>query len=254
MEILKAIISSIREDSRVKMAIKGPLWIAIASRVCGLANSMPDSLQACQEGGEKEEAGFLPLVGKSGLELAQLSLSERIDEASIGLAAINSLIGIEDEAIVPVNASDILMDTGRGKNIAIIGHFPFIEDLKKVAGNLWVIEKRPRPGDYPEDMASLYLPQSDVIAISSTTLINHTLPYILKFCPPNSIKMLLGPTTPMSNTLFDYGIDIISGTRVIDEEALIRLIMKGVNFRQIKASGAVELVTMVRDRAITGRR
>ncbi len=60
-----------------------------------------------------------------------MSLSERIDEASIGLAAINSLIEIVDEAIVPVNASDILMDTGRGKNIAIIGHFPFVEDLKK---------------------------------------------------------------------------------------------------------------------------
>jgi uncharacterized protein (DUF4213/DUF364 family) len=58
----------------------------------------------------------------------------------------------------------------------------------------------------------------------------------------------------MSNTLFDYGIDIVSGTRVIDEEALIRLYNGGCKLQADKGIRVVELVTMVKDRSITGRR
>ena len=164
--------------------------------------------------------------------------------ASLGLAAINSLIPIDLSQCVEINAGKIIMDKGRGKNISIIGHFPFVDDLKDVAKNLWVIEKWQRPGDYPAEDASKYLPDSDVIAISSTTLINHTLEDLLPLCPTSSFTMLLGPTTPMTPVVFDHGIDMISGSLVIDKQLALTCIKQGANFRQLKRSGAIRLLTL----------
>ena len=136
------------------------------------------------------------------------------------------------------------MQEGAGKDISVIGHFPFTDALRKVARNLWVIEKWPRPGDVPEKDRELYLPLSQIVVISSTTLINHTLSGILGFCPRASLKMLLGPTTPLKQVLFDYGIDIISGSVVTNRALALKYIGEGANFRQLKSSGCIRLVVM----------
>ena len=132
--------------------------------------------------------------------------------------------------------------------MSVIGHFPSLDLLKESAKDLWIIEKNPRPGDYTEDRSAELLPQSDIVIISSTTLINHTFEGIVDLCRKDSIKMLLGPSTPMTDVLFDYGINILSGSRVTDTELLLKLVSEGVNYRQIKRSGAVRFVTMTRDK------
>ena len=162
----------------------------------------------------------------------------------MGLAAINPLISIDLSRCTEINASHILIEKGNGKNISIVGHFPFVDDLKDVAKNLWVIEKWQKVGDYPEEDASRYLPQSDLIAITSTTLINHTLEGLLALCPSSSFIMLLGPTTPMTSVIFDHGIDMISGSMVIDQELALTCIKQGSKFRQLKRSGAIRLLAM----------
>ena len=130
--------------------------------------------------------------------------------------------------------------------MTVIGHFPFVEDLKRRVRNLWVVERRPQPGDVLEDDMRLFLPISDVVAISSTTLINHTLEGILDLCGDKCVKMLLWPTTPMSEVLFDHGIDLVSGCLVADEETVLRQVGNGANFMELKRSGGVRLVTMER--------
>ena len=46
-----------------------------------------------------------------------------------------------------------------------------------------------------------------------------------------------------SPVLFDYGVDVVAGTRVIDNEKAIRSISEGAMFRQIQG---VELVSIRR--------
>jgi len=244
MKILKDIIENIKADAKVREIRKGVFWTAVTSRYCGLASTMIKDL--CPHENEENNA-FYPLSDKTALELSQFSLSEDISEASIGLAAINSLIDIDESRCVEINASELLMQRGKDKNISVIGHFPFTDDLRSKAKNLWVIEKSQRPGDYAEDDAEKYLPLSDIIAISSTTLINHTLPGLLSLCSEKSLKMLLGPTTPMSRVFFDYGIDIVSGSRVIDEDKALKYISEGANFRQLKQTGCISLISMVKN-------
>ncbi len=244
MAILQDIISSLSADARVREVTRGIYWTAVESRHCGLASTM---IYDCRS--EEEGAAHSPsFLDKNALELAQGAFSEDKSRSSVGLAAINSLIDVCTDECTDINAGNYLMRVGQEKDISVIGHFPFIDDLKSVARNVWVIEKRMQPGDHPESETAELLAQSSIIAISSTTLINHTLENILDLCPRQSVKMLLGPTTPMTPVLFDHGIDIISGSVVTDPGTALLYIRQGANFRELKRTGSIRLVTRTKNR------
>jgi uncharacterized protein (DUF4213/DUF364 family) len=139
----------------------------------------------------------------------------------------------------------VLASQGRGKNVALVGHFPFIQQLRQAAGHLWVIEQHPVEGEYPATAAVDLLPQADIVAITGTTLVNHTLDGLLRLCQPQAIVMVLGPSTPLSQVLFNYGIDVISGARVVDEAAVRRTVGQGASFRQVEG---VKLLTFAKEK------
>lgn len=192
--------------------------------------------------------GFEPLFTElTALGLARYCLDGGTSRASLGLAAINSVLDVDPGKHSDVEGLKLAKDLGKGKNISVIGHFPSMDDLAKEAKNLWIIEKNPRPGDYPEAMGNDLIPQSDIVVISSTTLINETLPGILALCRKDSVKMLLGPTTPLSDALFDYGIDMLAGSVVTDKETVLKSVSEGASFMQLKAKGGVRFVSMIKD-------
>ncbi|NIO72626.1 MAG: hypothetical protein GTN71_27310, partial [Anaerolineae bacterium] len=94
----------------------------------------------------------------------------------------------------------------------VVGHFPFIPRVREAARQLWVLEKRPGEGDLPAEAASEVIPQADVVAITGTSLINHTFEELIGLCRPEAFVLVLGPTAPLSPVLFNYGVDVISGT------------------------------------------
>ncbi len=243
MRILRDIIDSLGQDAPVREVTRGLFWTAVTSRTCGLSSTMiRDWVRTEHDPLEEAEE----LTRGTAMGLANGALSQDLLDASLGLAAINSLIEVDHDRCVPGNASEILMERGKDKNVAIVGHFPFTEDLRRVARNLWVMERHQRPGDYPEKDGEVYLPRADVIALSSTTLINHTLEGLLSLCNPGSLKMLVGPTTPLTPVLFDHGLDMISGSVVTDEAGALKSIREGANFRQLKRTGCVRLLTMIK--------
>jgi uncharacterized protein (DUF4213/DUF364 family) len=184
---------------------------------------------------------------QTALELAQLARSKSLLEASIGVAAINSLLDVPEERCVELNAEDWLTERGRGKRVAIVGSFPFVPRLRGKVGELWVLERHPSEGELLAEEASKVIPQADVVAITGTALINRTLDDLLAMCREDSSVMVLGPSTPLSPVLFDYGADVVSGTQVVDTDLVLTLISQGATFRQVKGPG-VRLLTMTSSR------
>lgn len=229
MAILDDILRSIEEDAAVRSILVGAHWTAVCSRRCGLASTMLDEKPHGQE--VVRDVGGLH--HKSARELAEYALSEIPLEASIGLAAINSLIEVDAENAVELDAEAVLAQHGPGKNIAMVGHFPFIRKLQQTTKNLWVIEKHPTAGEYPALAAADLIPQADVVALTGSALINHTLDDLLALCPPHALVLVLGPTTPLSPVLFAHGATIISGSQVVDEAAALRTIGQGATFQQV---------------------
>jgi uncharacterized protein len=115
--------------------------------------------------------------------------------------------------------------------------------LRQAVGELFVLELRPQEGDLPAEAVQGVLPSADVVAITGSTLVNGTLEGLLALCRPASFVVVLGPTTPLSPILFDYGVDVVSGTQVVDTPRVLRFVSEGATFRQIKG---VRLLTMSR--------
>ncbi len=240
MKILADVIATLKEDAPVREARVSPFWTAVVSRGCGLASTLAPGHH---EHGAifVREAGSL--ADRSALELTGLAHSDSTLEAGIGLAAINSLLDVDEARCVELNASELLGERGRGKKVALVGHFPFVPALREAAGRLWVIELHPQAGDVGAEEAEVILPQVDIAAITGSAFINHTLERLLSLCRPETLVVVLGPSTPLSPVLFDYGVDVISGTRVVDSGLALRCLSEGATFRQIKG---VRLLTMER--------
>lgn len=229
--IIDDLINSLPEkDVPVRSVLVGAHWTAVCSTHCGLATTI-------MGGKPHDHTTVVHDVGrlhsKSAQELAGYALSENPLEASIGVAAINSLLEVNEQHAVEMNASEVLMKKGAGKNIALIGHFPFIPRLRGVAGNLWVIEQHPVDDDYPESSADEYIPKADIVALTASALINHTIDNLLALCKQEALVMILGPSTPLSPVLFDHGASIIAGSRVIDETNVLNCIGQGATFQQV---------------------
>jgi len=237
MNILDDLLLTLGPDAAVRSVLVGAHWTAVCSRHCGLASTMTGEKPHGHE--RVREVGRLQL--KTAVELAELARSENLLEASIGVAAINSLIEVEGGRLRESNAKDVLIEQGRCRVVALVGHFPFIPELRPLTKDLWVIERRPIEGEFPADAAASLIPQADVVAITGTALINHSLDGLLALCRPDSFVMILGPSTPLSPVLFGYGVAMLSGACVIDEEAAIRTISQGATFQQVEG---VRLVVM----------
>ncbi len=163
-----------------------------------------------------------------------MAYSDIITEAAIGMATINSLLEIDENRCTNLNAGNLIAERGAGKKVAIVGHFPFIPELRKTVKELWVIEKNPREGDATEAEASDFIPQADVVGITGTSFTNRILEQLLDLCNPDAYIVILGDSAPLSPVLFDYSIDAVSGTRVVDPESALRYVSQGANYRQIR--------------------
>jgi uncharacterized protein len=154
----------------------------------------------------------------------------------MGMATINSLLEVNVDSCTELNAAEVILEKGEGKNVAIVGHFPFLPRIREKVGALWVIEKNPKEGDFHEAEADRLIPQAHVVALTGTSLTNHTLGHLLKLCDRRAYIIMLGDTVPLSPILFDHGVDALSGTRVIDSDLALRCVSQGANFRQIKGT------------------
>ncbi len=240
MKLLDDLLSTLNFEADVRDIRQGPFQTAVVTRHCGLA-STPRERGHHRDDPPVKGAGTL--MGKGALEIAQMAYSSSLLEAAIGMAAINSLLEIDEGRCVALNAGDLLSKKGKGKKVALIGHFPFVSQLRQVVKELWVIEQHPREGDFAESEAESLVPQADVVAITGMAFTNHTIEGLLSLCPPEAYVIILGPTTPLSPVLFHYGVDAVSGTKVVDPEAVLRGVSQGATFRQLKG---IRLLTMER--------
>ncbi len=236
----KEFVESLRDDAPVQEVRAGSFWTAVLSRRCGLAAT--PSWEHTAQGLSDDLASRL--AGMPAATVARLALSTDPCAVAIGVAAINSLLTVEPDACVDLNAMELIASRGRGRHVAMVGHFPFVPDLRSVVGRLSVLELHPQPGDLPAEVAAQVIPDADVVAITGSTIVNGTLDHLLTLCRPKSLVIVLGPSTPFSPVLFDYGVDVVSGTLVEDEQAVLQHVSAGVSFRQMTG---VRLVTMLRD-------
>ena len=238
MKILHELISQLPSHA-VNRVIVGVFTTLVSSKNSGLASTLKNNFHTgigVKNGGK--------LIGMDVRELSEYSLSDSLTEASLGMAAINSALPFPKMKTHRLNAKDLILQKGRGKTVGVIGHFPFLEKVGDEFKKLLIFEKNPREGDLSEDDISNYLPLADVVAITGTAFSNHTLENILKHRKKDSYTVVLGPSTPLSPILFDYGIDAVCGANVNNPQQVFSYIKEAVPFRHISG---IDYLTILKD-------
>jgi len=246
MTTIERFLDSLDQDAPVRQILVGAFWTAVVLDTDPLRCGLASTLRAETGGPWPPVVRAGRLMEKSGRELAEMLRSDRILEASIGMAAANALLEVGEEAMPEVNAGEIIIERGAGCNVAIVGHFPFADRVREAADQCWVLELHPGPGDLPAEQASEVLPQADVVALTGTSLVNHTFEELVGLCRPDAFVLLLGPSTPLSPVMFEAGLDALSGTVVDDVEQVLLSVGQGATFRQIKRRSGLRLLTWVK--------
>jgi uncharacterized protein (DUF4213/DUF364 family) len=230
--IIEKLISAIHlekiEKKPDRVLIGAYLAAVVVDARCGLATVHAEHRHGedpVREPGSFEEKPINQLAG--------LALSDKPLEACLGMAAINAAVPTDPSRLEEKNSFNILAEKASGKNLTVVGHFPFAEELKPLCKNCWVLELEPKPGDLPAEAAEQVIPESDVVGVTASAFSNHTIDRLLELSSGKYV-MVLGPTAPLSEILFEFGISSIAGTWVTDIKAAIRSISQGASFRQVK--------------------
>jgi len=211
----------------------GSYWVVVHTELgAGMASVLrsEDHLH-----GSKPVSDAGELHRRTTLALAGLLRSESPPESAIGLAAANALLAPTADGLREEKAVTILREQGRGRKVAMIGHFPFADGLREDCGQLWVFERglNRRQDDLGEEAMEQLLPRADVVAVTATTLLNQTLSRVLSGVREDAFVMLLGPSTPLTPALFRFGFDVLCGTVIDDPETVLHAVEQGAVTSQI---------------------
>ena len=228
------LISGIPGELTVLRAHVGVEWTMIVNSAGGVGLAMTMT-----------ESGFPSQLPEtlSGLPLrraAELVKSWNFCDASFGAAAINSFYNTPEHAsalcarFTPEDprAQDKQEDAFiayqplvAGKRVAVIGHFPYLERRFAPICTHSILERAPRPGDYPDSACEFILPEQDFVFITGVTLTNKTLPRLLQLSR-NSHVVLVGPSTPLSEAMLNAGVNALCGFVAGSEEAVRAAVLR----------------------------
>lgn len=165
-------------------------------------------------------------------ELAAACRSWNLTEAGYGMAAVNAFYNTPAH-LAQLNAYepfDNYCTDGldlRGRHIGVVGHLNMPPSIREQAASVRILERSPRPGDYPDSACDWLIPQCDVVIMTASTLVNKTLPHLLELCK-NAYTILAGPSCPLCPGLLELGIDRIAGLVITDPEGMKDKILREI--------------------------
>ncbi|MDY3860792.1 MAG: DUF364 domain-containing protein [Candidatus Limivicinus sp.] len=215
-ELYEVLAAGVDSGETISGAVAGKYWTSV--RTCsstGFAMTTPgDSIAPMFPDG---------VAGLSLREAGRAAASWNLTEAGFGLAAINAYYNTAErmERLQSYEPFDNYSTQGidlRGRTVGIVGHMRGPKGLREQAKAVYVTERCPQPGDYPDAACDWILPRCDLVLITGSSLVNKTLPHLLELCR-DACTILTGPSVPMCPALLDFGIDRLAGLVITEHES-----------------------------------
>ena len=183
------------------------------------------------------------LESKSVSEILKYSLDPNVLKSAIGIAILNALsqLVIESENVAEYQiVKDVdgfdLLEIKPHETVSLIGAFgPYIKRLKTMGNPFFIIEKnrqtlRPDEMKYfkSESEMSFALEKSDVVIITGTSIVNHTIDTILSFITHGTRTAIIGPTASMiPDAFFKRGLQVMAGVKILKPDLMIKILKQG---------------------------
>jgi uncharacterized protein (DUF4213/DUF364 family) len=176
-------------------------------------------------------------------EILNYSLDPNVLKSAIGVATLNALSQLiietddrpEYQIVKEVDGFDLLKIQPE-ETVSLIGAFgPYIRRLKMMGNPLFIIEKNPQALRSDEmkyfksesEMPSA-LKKSDVVIITGTVIVNHTIDNILSFITNGQRTAIIGPTASMiPDAFFKRGVHVMAGVRIKEPDLMIKILKQG---------------------------
>ena len=126
-----------------------------------------------------------------------------------------------------------------------IGHFDTGARWRAAGYPVTIVELVPREGDIHWNDAQRPLREASIVFITGLTLLNDTFHAVVDRTPNAAVRILVGPTVPVSPRLFAYGVHVAGGTAIRDAERLNEYLQYGGTSMKRAPSGAVERFNIV---------
>ncbi|MDD4364882.1 MAG: DUF364 domain-containing protein [Synergistales bacterium] len=226
-------------DDRVDEVLLGPKQIFIRSGDRGaLATTLGSSSQRERFRGEKMQGATLK-------EAASLLYDDLLLNRSLGAAALNvALAPVADEE--SPNALELLLQHGKGRDVVVVGDFPFTERLREHARRLYLLELKDTPDRLAPEKWDEALSACDVVGMTGTALLSRSMAHYLKLSS-RAYRVILGATTPLSEVLLkDYGVDVLAGSVVADIEGTRQGVLAGLSISKLHRTGCLDFCNMTR--------
>jgi len=169
------------------------------------------------------------LAGRRASELISWIKSPDVTACAVGLAAVNAILPSPEAAV----ESDIvdLLPVGAEDTVGMVGYFgPLVKPLRERVRALHIFERRPDPdyGILPESATHELLPQCQVVIMTATAILNHTIDGLLALCRNAKEIVILGPSTPLLPEVFSrHGVTMLSGLQVVDSAKILQIVSEG---------------------------
>lgn len=218
------ISNSLPGDGLIETVLSGERW--------ALAESSIGSALAMMTEGESIAPMFpMGLTGMDIKTAAQAIKSWNFEEAGLAIAAVNSVYNSPERmralgCYLPYERFYTEGIDFRGKTVGMVGHLHGPKNLRQDAKAVYILERSPQDGDYPDSACDYILPQCDIVLITGSSLVNKTLPHLLELCK-NAYTVLTGPTVPLCPELLEHGIDRLAGLVVTDQDGLRAHVVHG---------------------------
>lgn len=137
-----------------------------------------------------------------------------------------------EKSIDPIDVIDIPNDA----SVTLVGAItPYLKRFKKGPNPFTVLEYDPRAlkedelpfykhGDYAHEV----IPESDIVMMTGTTLLNETVHDLLSYCKEDAQVVVVGPTSSMFPIpLFRRGVNVVGGIRVTKPDEILDILSEG---------------------------
>lgn len=236
------LVDGVPDDILVRRACLGSAWTYVEAE-CGMGVAM-----TCRGGAPHADKGSL--VGRSLREVAALSKSWNMREATLGMAALNAWYSRHE----PLQAMGAVFDDEgdqlegheratdafavyapqmAGRNVCVIGHFPHVERIAlQHGGNLTVLERSCTSDiDTPDPACEYVIPEQDLLFMTGVTLTNKTATRLLELARMSgrTRTVMVGPSIVPAPAMFsEQGVECLAGAVVADPDGVRELVERGV--------------------------
>ncbi|MBT8490915.1 MAG: DUF364 domain-containing protein [Deltaproteobacteria bacterium] len=227
-DTLYDLFESKAEDVTVEIVSLGLGYTAVTTSDggMGVACTYFDSANSCSV-----VKDYHDYEGRSAVDLLEKIKSTNTIERSMALALINALNYDEALSLPEDKNNNAMFDTFdicEGTRAAMVGFFgPLINIFKERNVSLEIIDITRGLGR-KEDFYEKLEHETDVLFLTSTSILNSTTEEILGHAGKNVKTIMLGPSTPMVPEAFKHlPVHMLAGTVPLEKEKVLKAIRHG---------------------------